>query len=91
MKWKIKYLKSIQKDIKKISKDEQKKIRDYLEKRIAKLENPRQQGKGLKGTHSELWRYRVGSYRIICQIDDEEIIILVVRIGHRKDVYRGKI
>lgn len=91
MKWKIRYLKSIQKSIKKISRDEQKKIRDYLEDRIAHLDNPRQIGKALKGTHSEFWRYRVGQYRIICEIDDKEIVILVIRVGHRKDIYRQKI
>lgn len=88
MAWKIKYLKSIQKEIRKINKGEQKKIREYLEERIANADDPRKFGKALKGTHSEFWRYRVGQYRIICEIDDSEIVILVIRIGHRKDVYR---
>jgi len=88
MAWKIKYLKSIQKEIRKINKGEQKKIREYLEDRIANADDPRKFGKALKGTHSEFWRYRVGQYRIICEIDDSEIVILVIRIGHRKDVYR---
>jgi len=88
MAWKIKYLKSIQKEIRKINKGEQKKIREYLEDRIANADDPRKFGKALKGTHAEFWRYRVGQYRIICEIDDSEIVILVIRIGHRKDVYR---
>jgi len=90
MAWKIKYLKSIQKDLKKINKIEQRKIQNYLEENIAKSTDPRKFGKALKGKYSEFWRYRVGQYRIICEISDDEITILVVRIGHRKDVYRNK-
>lgn len=88
MSWKISYLKSLQKSIKKIDRASREKIRDYLEKQIAVSDNPRQFGKALKGTDSKLWRYRVGQYRIICEINDTDIVILVVRIGHRKDVYR---
>lgn len=50
--------------------------------------NPRQQGKALRGDKAELWRYRVGDYRIICQIEDEVVTVLVLGVGHRKEVYR---
>jgi mRNA interferase RelE/StbE len=88
MTWTIKYLKSIQKDIRKIDKAEKKRIKDYLETQIAQSENPRNFGKVLKGSHSAFWWYRVGFYRIICEIDDRAVTILTVRIGHRKDVYK---
>lgn len=91
MAWKIKYLKSIQKEIKKLTKKDQNKIWEYLEKNIAELDDPRSQGKALKGALSEFWRYRVGSYRIIAQIEDMTVTVLVVRVGHRKDVYKNKI
>ena len=91
MAWKIKYLKSIQKEVKRITKKDQNKIQKYLEEYIAELDDPRSQGKPLKGALSELWRYRVGSYRIICQINDNAVTVLVVRIGHRKEVYKNKI
>ena len=90
MTWKINYLKSVQKEIKKITKKDQNKIRMYLEEHIAELDDPRSQGKALKGTLSEFWRYRVASYRIICQIDDKAVTVLVVRVAHRKDVYKNK-
>jgi mRNA interferase RelE/StbE len=74
--------------MRKIDKQQRKRIKEYLEKHVAHSINPRRIGKLLKGSHSELSRYRVGKYRIICEIDDISITILVIRIGHRKDVYR---
>lgn len=73
--------------MKKIDKKERQKIKAYIENKIANLDNPKSQGKALKGSHSGLWRYRVGNYRIICDVDNETITILVVRIGHRKEIY----
>ena len=84
----IKYLKSVQKDIRKLDQRIQKKIKDYLEKKISILDDPRILGKSLQGNLSGLWRYRVGDYRIICEIRDEELIVLVVAIGHRSKIYR---
>lgn len=88
MVWKIKYLKSVQKDMRKIDKKDQNRIREYLESHIADLDDPRNFGKMLKGSYCELWRYRVGKYRIICELDNISITILVIRIGHRKEIYR---
>ena len=88
MGWKIKYLKSVRKDLRKIDKKEREKIREYLENYIVNLDNPRSFGKALKGTHSEFWRYRVGHYRIICELDDDSITVLVIRVGHRKEIYK---
>lgn len=88
MAWKIKYLKSVQKNIRKIDRKERDRIREYLESHIANSDNPRQFGKALKGNHSEFWRYRVGNHRIICELKDNSITILVIRIGHRKNIYK---
>lgn len=87
MTWKIEYLASLKKDIKKLDPQTKKRLRTYLEERIAKLDNPRDVGGALKGSKlGELWRYRVGDYRIICEIKDDVLIILAVKIGHRKEV-----
>ena len=88
MTWRIKYARSVHKTVKKLQPQVRQRIHDYLEKRIARLDDPRQVGKPLKGQHSELWRYRVGEYRIICEIQDNTLVVLVIRIGHRKEVYR---
>jgi mRNA interferase RelE/StbE len=64
-------------------------IFEYLNERVAQLENPRELGKKLMGPHyGAYWRYRVGNARIICNIKDQKLIILVVEVGHRKEIYR---
>ena len=88
MAWEIKYLKSVEKNLRRISKRDRERIRQYIEHRVSRLDNPRQLGKSLRGKFLEFWRYRVGPYRIICKIDESKITLLVVRIAHRKEVYR---
>ncbi len=63
-------------------------ILKWLYKNIDNSENPRIHGKALVGDKKGLWRYRVGNYRIICQIKDEELVVLAVEVGHRKDIYK---
>lgn len=58
-----------------------------MDSKIKILSNPRQTGKGLSFNKSGFWRYRVGDYRIICQIKDDELTIIVVTVGHRKNIY----
>lgn len=87
MAWTIKWDERVEKDLKKIDKSFQKKIIAYMEKRIAALEDPRVLGKGLMYDKYGLWRYRVENYRIICRIIDKEIEIMVIQVGHRKEVY----
>ncbi len=60
---------------------------DYLDERVAGDQDPRRFGKGLKADLVGLWRYRVRNYRILCQIQDGELLVLVVAVGHRKDIY----
>lgn len=68
---------------------EARRIRDYLRDQIAPLNDPRSQEKALKGSKlGSLWRYRIGDYRIVCDLQDAKLIVLVVGIGHRSGVYR---
>ena len=64
----------------------QKQIKKFILK-LEKLEDPRAEGKSLVGDLKGFWRYRVGDYRLICRIHDEELEILVVEVGHRKEIY----
>ena len=63
-------------------------ILDFMDERIAPHENPRQQGKALAGALGGMWRYRIGDHRVICDIQDDRLCVLVVTIGNRRDVYR---
>ena len=64
-------------------------ILGWIRKNLEGCENPRSIGKALTGDKAVAWRYRVGDYRIICEIHDEDIIILVLSVGHRRENYRG--
>jgi mRNA interferase RelE/StbE len=75
------------KELKKLGHPAQRDILAYLDDRVAGAADPRRFGKGLKADLSGLWRYRVGDYRILCQIKDRELTVLVVAVGHRKDIY----
>lgn len=70
-----------------MGKHEAKQIINYLKSKIQPVDDPKIFGKQLNGNLSEYWRYRVGNYRIICQINNNELIILVVTTSHRKDSY----
>lgn len=88
MAWRIELTDEAVKQLKKIGHADAKRIRDYLRGRIQPLEDPRQIGKPLTGQFGELWRYRVGNYRVIASIEDQEVRVLVVRIRHRSKVYQ---
>ncbi len=86
MAWKIEFTKQVEKTFAKIDKNKKKRITDYLKNRA--LQEPRSLGKSLSGGLSGLWRYRVGDYRIICEIQDKQLLVLVVEVGHRKEIYK---
>lgn len=88
MHWTIKYARSVQKTVRKLDPPLQAHIREYLEQRVASLADPRDLGEPLQGQLAGLWRYRVGDYRVICELRDEALVVLVVRIGHRRTIYR---
>ncbi len=87
MGWTIEYDRRVLKDMKKLDRNIQLQILDYFANRIAPASDPRCVGKALKSTFSGLWRYRIGQYRAICRIEDENLVILVVRVAHRSKVY----
>lgn len=86
--WTIQFDAAIEKDFKKLNPSAQKDILRYLSSRVGKTHNPRDFGKPLRGNLLGLWRYPVGNYRIICRILDDELVVLAVAVGHRKDIYR---
>lgn len=89
MAWTIEYDRAAQKVAQKLSAATQKRIRAFLEERLLSLSDPRQLGTSLKGSElGEYWRYRVGDYRIICDIQYRRLVVLVIDIGHRSDAYR---
>lgn len=82
----VEYTEAVKKQISKLDNSIKKRIFDYMDE-VEKLDNPRLRGKRLVGNLLGLWRYRVGAYRILCDIEDDVLVILVVDIGHRKEVY----
>ncbi len=89
MKYKVEFTKSAIKDLKKIDKKDSTKIAAWIKKNLVDCENPRQYGKALKGNLSDSWRYRIGNYRILAHIEDDRVVITVVNIGHRKEIYKN--
>ena len=83
---KVSITKTAKKSLEKLDNNIQKRILDFLSD-LETLENPRIKGKPLKGELKEYWRYRVGDYRILSKIIDNELIIMVIDIGHRKNIY----
>ena len=88
MTWNVEFLATAKREPRKLDKRWQNAILDYLEDEIATLDDPRTRGKALQGDKKGLWRYRVGDYRIICEILDDQVVIAAITIGHRKDVYK---
>lgn len=87
MKYKIVFTERTIKQLKKLDKHTSALIVGWLEKNIKDCENPRIHGKGLVENKSGQWRYRIGDYRVICEIQDKEIVVLVLEIGHRRNIY----
>jgi mRNA interferase RelE/StbE len=86
--WDYKVSERALKQLKKLDKQVAAQILHYLDERIVGTSDPRQWGKQLKGELNNLWRYRCGNYRILCQLQDEMLTVLVLETGHRKDIYR---
>ena len=88
MAWTIEYTETARKQLRKLDKQTARQIVDFMDERVALLEDPRSTGKALVGALGGLWRYRVGDYRVICEIQDGRLLTLVVQIGNRREVYR---
>lgn len=88
MVWKVEFDGAALKDLKRLDQTAQRRIVRYLRERIATDDNPRRLGKALHGDKTGLWRYRIGDYRLLCRIEDRVLTVLVIAVGHRKEVYR---
>lgn len=86
MAWKISFTPRAEKELKKLGAQESQRISRFLRERVSP--DPRAIGMALKGQLREFWRYRVGDYRILVRIQDEELLVLVVNVGHRSKVYQ---
>ncbi|MDR1184725.1 MAG: type II toxin-antitoxin system RelE/ParE family toxin [Coriobacteriales bacterium] len=87
--WQIEYSQQFRKVAKKLDKATLQRVVSYLDS-LAKVSNPRIQGKALTGDLSGYWRYRLGNYRIIVEIKDSELVIVAINVGHRSSVYRKR-
>jgi mRNA interferase RelE/StbE len=74
-------------ELRKLTPEIQVKILRYIRKRIAESPDPRQIGKPLRMNLAGLWRYRIGDYRLICRIEEDRLVVLVLKVGHQRDVY----
>jgi mRNA interferase RelE/StbE len=86
--WTIEYAETAKKQLRKLDRAAARRIVDFMDERVATKDDPRALGKALKGPLGDLWRYRVGDYRVICDIQDKVLTVLVLRVGNRRDVYR---
>lgn len=88
MAWTIRIDPRAERELARLDRQVQRRIVRFLRDRVGSLENPRQLGKPLSGPERTLWRYRVGDWRIVADLRDRELIVLVVRLGHRSTIYR---
>ena len=89
MAWTIEFDEQVVRQLARLDRQDATRIRNYLRDRVAPLDNPRQLGKALAGSKlGEFWRYRVGDFRIICDLQDGRLVVLVLGVGHRSQVYR---
>jgi mRNA interferase RelE/StbE len=89
MAWNVELSATAERELSKLDPQYSKRILKFLQQRIAKLDDPRSLGKALQGSRlGEFWKYRLGDYRLICKIEDDRLLVLVLRVGHRKEIYR---
>jgi len=89
MPWKIEFSVEADRELRRLDPQHAKRILKFLRERVAGLNDPRSSGKALQGSRlGEFWRYRVGPFRLICRIEDSRLLVLVLPIGDRKEIYR---
>ncbi len=89
MAWKVEFDTVAERDLDRLDPQYARKILKFLAQRIAKDEDPRRFGTPLRSNLAGLWKYRIEDYRLICEIQDEKILVLVLHVGHRSTVYGG--
>ena len=85
--WTVEFDDRARRELRKLDAQNQQAILRYLRERIAVAEDPRQHGKPLRMNLAGLWRYRMGDYRLICRIEENRLVVLVLKVGHRREVY----
>ena len=88
MVWTIEYADPAKQQLRKLDRQVARRVLDFMDERVAGLEDPRSTGKALTGPLGAFWRYRVGDCRVICDIQDGALRVLVVHVGHRREIYR---
>lgn len=88
MTYEVRFSDRAKKEISKLDKSTKQLLQRWLQKHLVNCENPRAYGKGLTADKTGLWRYRIGDYRLICEIHDAELIILALTFAHRSEVYK---
>lgn len=88
MRYRIETTARFDKEFKKLDQYTKRMIKAWIEKNLVDCENLRQHGKGLVANRSGQWRYRIGDYRLICEIEDDKLVILALSVGHRSDIYK---
>ncbi len=88
MAWTIEYSGPAKRELKRLDRQTAKRIIDFMDNRVAVADNPRRIGKALQEPLERYWAFRIGDYRAICELRDEILNVLVLKIGHRSDVYR---
>lgn len=88
MAWTIEYAETARKQLHKLEGLAARRILDFMDERVASSENPPELGMALKGSLGDLWRYRAGDYRVLCDIQDGVLTVPVLQIGNRREVYR---
>ena len=88
MAWTLRISETARRQLKKLDRSTAQTLLRYLNRLVQETEDPRQRGKGLTANLTGLWRYRVGDYRVICDIQDGELVVLVLQVAHRSQAYR---
>jgi mRNA interferase RelE/StbE len=86
--WTIEFRPNARRELRSLDQSVQRRLIHYLEQRVITLSDPRQVGKPLRGDKGDFWSYRVGAYRIICMIEERRLVVVVISVGHRREVYR---
>lgn len=86
--WRVEFDAAAAKELRKLGRQEQRRILRFLRERIVSSQDPRRFGSPLSGEFTGLWRFRVGDYRLIASIEDKRFVILILKVGHRREVYR---
>jgi mRNA interferase RelE/StbE len=89
MGWRVEFNPAAERELARLDPQAARRILRFLFERVAEQSDPRRIGEALRGSKlGEFWKYRVGDYRVIARIEDREILVIVVRIGHRREIYR---